>query len=98
GPHHLLADSLSPEEGALLFPGELWWATIGVIMRCFPGVLPASYCRDLGDAPALALEKVFDAPLAHLDSLLVRSRSLILIDWNMNREIRSVIEQALGHT
>jgi len=98
GPHHLLADALSPEDGALLFPEELWWATIGVIMRCFPGILPASYCRDLGDAPALALEKVFDAPLAHLDSLVVRSRSLIFIDWKMNREIRSVVEQVLGHT
>jgi hypothetical protein len=96
GPHHLVADGLSAEDGALLFPADLWWATVAVLMRCFPGLLPGSYSRDLGDAPALALEKVFDEPLAHLDSLLLRSRSLISIDWNMNREIRSVIDQVLS--
>ena len=96
GPHHLLADPLAPEDGALLFPADLWWATMAVLMQCFPGLVPGSYCRDLGDTQALALEKVFDAPLAHLDSLLLRSRSLISIDWNMNREIRSVVDQLLS--
>ena len=98
GPHHLLVDALSPEDAAALFPADLWWATIAVVMRCFPGLLPASYCHDLGDAPALALEKVFDEPLAHLDSLLLRSRSLIMIDWNMNREIRSVVDRLMRHS
>jgi hypothetical protein len=98
GPHHLLTDALSPDDGALLFPPDLWWATIAVIMRFFPGLLPGSYCRDLGDAPALALEKIFDEPLAHLDNILLRSRSLIMIDWNMNREIRSVVDRLMRHT
>jgi len=96
GPHHLLADALSPEDGELLFPADLWWATIAVVMRFFPGLTSGSYCRDLGDAPALALERAFDEPLAHLDNLLVRSRSLISIDWNMNREIRTVVDQLLS--
>jgi len=95
GPHHLLADPVSPEEAAVLFPAGMWWETIALIMRCFPGRLPASFCRDLGDATALALEKVFDEPLAHFDRLLLRSRSLISIDWNMNREIRAVVDQLL---
>jgi hypothetical protein len=97
GPHRLLQDALAPEDAEMLFPADLWWATIAVIMRCFPGLLPGSYCKDLGDAPSLALEKIFDEPLAHLDNLLLRSRSLILIDWNMNREIRSVVDQLLRH-
>lgn len=96
GPHHLLADPLSPEDGEMLFPADLWWATIAVLMRFFPGLTPSSYCKDLGDAPALALERAFDEPLAHLDNLLVRSRSLISIDWNMNREIRTVVDQLLS--
>lgn len=97
GPHRLLVDALSPDDAEMLFPADLWWATIAVVMRCFPGLLPGSYCHDLGDAPALALEKVFDEPINALDSLLLRSRSLILIDWNMNREIRSVVDQLLRH-
>jgi len=97
GPHRLLQDALSPEDAELLFPADLWWTTIAIIMRCFPGLLPGSYCHDLGDAPALALEKVFEKPLSHFENLLLRSRSLILIDWNMNREIRSVVDQLLRH-
>ena len=62
-------------------------------MRLFPGVGPDSFRRDFGDAPAGALETVFNDPLAELDALLVKSRSLIVIDWTVNREIRSVIDR-----
>ena len=34
--------------------------------------------------------------LKELEKLLVRSRSLILIDWNFNREIHLAIEECLN--
>jgi hypothetical protein len=38
-----------------------------------------------GDAPSLALETVFNQPL-ELETILIRSRSLIVIDWGANRK------------
>jgi hypothetical protein len=98
GPQRLLTPSFSPEEALSLFSPELWWETIGIILRLVPGLGPDSYCRDFGDASPLALERVFDAPIEALSDLSVRSRSLIAIDWNQNREIRSVIETFLART
>jgi len=46
--------------------------------------------------PSLALETIFNRPLAELERLLVRSRSLIVIDWKFNREIHSAINEYLA--
>jgi hypothetical protein len=94
GPHRLVHEKIAPE--GVLFPPELWWDTLAVVVRCFPGLGPDSYCRDFGDVQPLALESVFSEPMAALDQLLVRSRSLITVDWSYNREIRSVIGKFLG--
>ena len=96
GPHRLSQEKLAPEEAARLFPSELWWDTIALILRFFPGLGPDSLCRDFGDAPSLALESVFEEPLAALEKLIIRSRSLVVIDWNANREVGSVIHQMLS--
>jgi len=93
GPHRLVRDKLAPE--AAPFPPELWWDTLAVIIRCFPGSGPDSYCRDFGDAQSLALESVFKEPMLALEKLLARSRSLIAVDWAYNREIRAVIGKLL---
>ena len=93
GPHRLLREAIAPP--AAIFPPDLWWDAISLIIRLFPGIGPDSLCRDFGDAPPLALENVFTEPLAELENLLVRSRSLLLVDWNYNREIRSVIGKFL---
>ena len=99
GPHRLIRDKIPPE--AALFPPDLWWDAIGLLLRLFPGLGPDSLCRDFGDAPPLALENVFHEPIAALENLLLRSRSLIVLDWNYNREIRGVIgkflERAAAH-
>ena len=81
---------------ARLLPAELWCDTLGALIRLFPGLGPDSVCKDFGDAPALALERVFDKPLEDLEKLLVRSRSLIVIDWNANREIHGAINGILN--
>jgi hypothetical protein len=96
GPHRLIHEKTAPEQAARLFPSELWWDTISLLVRFFPGLGPDSLCRDFGDAPALALEAVFDGPLAALEKLIARSRSLIVIDWNANREMGAVIRKILS--
>jgi hypothetical protein len=94
GPHRLTMDSLSPQEGITLLPKELWFEVLAVIVRCLTGSGPDAYCADLGDAPALALESIFDRPLADLENLLTKTRSLIVIDWSFNREVRAAIAAA----
>jgi len=82
---------MEPKAAYELIPGELWQKTLATMIRFFPGLVAESYCKDYGDAPALALETVFDQGIEELENLLVRSRSLIVIDWNANREIHSAI-------
>ncbi len=98
GPHRLNREGLKPEDAFRLLPIDLWCDTLGVIVRFFPGIGPDSVCKDFGDVPALALETVFNGPLEELEKLLLRSRSLILIDWNFNQEINTAIKECLGKT
>lgn len=91
-PNHLMGGAMKPEEAFQLLPAELWYDTLGLIVRLFPGMGPDSFCRDFGDVPSLALESVFNGAIEELEKLLDRSRSLIVIDWNYNREIRSTIQ------
>ena len=93
GPHRLLADPLDLEEAGALVPAGLWYEVLAAIVRLFPGAGPDSHRADLGDAPPLALETVLDPPLADLESLLLKTRSLIVIDWGYNREVRAVIDE-----
>lgn len=95
GPHRLLYQKGDAQEAAKLLPMELWWDLLAEIIRLFPGLGPDSYCRDFGDAPGLALERVFDQALANFEKLLLRTRSLIVIDWKFNREIHSAINTFL---
>lgn len=98
GPHRINHGGLTSEEGFGLVPSELWYETLGILIRLFPGLGPDSFCRDFGDAPPAALEVVFNRPLEELEKLLVCSRSLILIDWNFNREINGAIRDCLQRT
>ena len=91
GPQHIVKEEVAPEVAFDLVPAEVWWDVLGAILRMIPGVGPDSVCTDFGDAPPGGLHKVFDAACADLQSLLVRTRSLIVIDWRANREIHAVI-------
>jgi len=93
GPHRLGGEGLTPAEAARLLPTELWCDTLGLILSLFPGMGPDSISRDFGDVPALALETVFDRPIGEVGKLLVRSRSLIMVDWTYNREVSDIIQQ-----
>jgi len=79
-----------------VIPSDLWWDTIGLILRLFPGTGPDSFCRNFGDAPPLALDAIFEKPLAELELLQVRSRSLVVTDWDQNIEIREAIAKVMA--
>jgi len=96
GPQRLTYEDVAPEDAFDLVPTDLWWDTLAMVVRTFPGVGPDSTCRDLGDAPVGGPHKVFDRALSDLESLLLRTRSLIVIDWRFNREIYAVIRGHVG--
>jgi hypothetical protein len=99
GPHRLAWDAgVTPEQALDLVPSELWWDALAMIVRTFPGVGPDSTCHHYGDAPPTAPHRVFDRLATDLESLLVRTRSLIVIDWRYNREIHAVIRNYLTGT
>ena len=96
GPHRLSWEDLKPQQAFDLLPPELWWDVLALLVRMFPGVGPDSACKDFGDAPAGALHQVFDVAAEDLRNLLVRSRSLIAVDWRYNREVGAVIRAYLS--
>jgi hypothetical protein len=96
GPQRLVRDESVREAAARIVPADLWWETVGVIIRLFPGIGPDSFCRDFGDAPSLALDRIFDEGIAKIDLLLLRSRSLVVADWTQNLEIHDAIYEVVA--
>jgi len=92
GPHHLTFDKITSDEAFSLIPCELWWTTLAIILRMFPGLGPEAECKDYGDAQQGGLHKVFERTIVDLDNLILRTRSLIVADWRSNQEISSVIQ------
>jgi hypothetical protein len=95
GPHRLNANPAMREIAPRIVPIDLWWDTVGIVIRLFPGTGPDSFCRDFGDAPPLALDAIFEKPLAELELLQVRTRSLVVTDWDQNLEIRAAITEVM---
>jgi hypothetical protein len=96
GPHRLARGWIDPQTAASLIPGDLWYETLAALVTLFPGSGPDSVCKDFGDVPTLALETVFNRPLEQWEMLLIKSRSLIVIDWNFNQEIHEALQQVLS--
>jgi hypothetical protein len=94
GPHRLLNTELTPEDALGALPSTLWWELVGTLARFLPGYGPDSYCRDFSDVPTYGIDAVFDRPAADLRQLVLRSRSLLLIDWTQNREIAQQVSRA----
>ncbi len=91
GPHRLSHEPIDPAEGYGVIPAELWADTLAMIVRMFPGIGPDSTCRDHASTPAGGAHTVFDTASADLQRLLLRTRSLIVIDWSYNREVHAAI-------
>jgi hypothetical protein len=96
GPHRLTARPEMREVASRIIPTELWWETVGIILRLFPGACPDSFCRDFGDAPSLALDAIFEKPLAELELIQLRTRSLVVTDWDQNNEILEAIDAVMA--
>lgn len=93
GPQNHGHAAAGTEEATSLLPAELWWDLLATLARFFPGTGSRAFCRDLGDAPPYQLESAFDAPLAAVEALVLRSQSLLLCDWPSNREIARLIQK-----
>ena len=96
GPQHLTFDQITSEEALNLVTPQLWWQTLAVILRMFPGLGNDSECVDYGDARQGGLHKVFERTIADLDNLILKTRSLIIADWKSNREICDLIQNYLA--
>lgn len=84
---------MDPAEARDLIPAELWYDVLATLVRLFPGAGPDSHCRDFADAPSGGIHRIFDPVLKNVGDLIVKSRSLIVIDWRFNREIHAVLRQ-----
>jgi hypothetical protein len=94
-PDRLASGGMSPTEARGLIQRELWFETIAWLLKLFPGAGAHSYCSDLGDVSPLALETVFDKPIADLESIVSRLRSVMLPTTATNSEIANVILEIL---
>jgi hypothetical protein len=95
GPQRLTNEALAAQQAFEVVPADVWCDVLGFIIKLFPGVGPDSYAKDLGDAPPEGLHAVFTRPLEDLNALLLRTRSLIVIDWKYNREVHTAIRNTL---
>jgi hypothetical protein len=96
GPQLLLTDCADAAEAFEAIPPQLWYQTLAAIIRCFTGLGPDSRCKDFGDAPTGAQQKVFDGLLDDLYALLTACRTLIVSDFALNSEIRGVVKECMG--
>lgn len=91
GPQRLTARLLSASEAFFMLPATVWWDTLAMIVRMFPGLTRFSACRDLGDAPPRALHEVMDRCIQDVDRLVLQTRTLIVTNCVENQEMREVL-------
>jgi hypothetical protein len=95
GPHRLSAAEITPEVAYSAIPPEIWARVLALLVRMFPGTGPDSTCRDLGDAPSEAIEKVFDPVLSDLTRLLDICRTRLVGDAAADAELRQLLRRRM---
>ncbi len=102
GPQRLVIEPMAPGEALNVVPAALWASVLAMLIRMIPasvvgtgggGGEGGAACRDLGDARQGGLHLVFDRATSDTETLLRKTRSLIVIDWNYNREVYAVIRK-----
>jgi hypothetical protein len=96
GAHHLAGELVTAEEARRLMSDALWLDVLSLLLRLFPGASTASFCKNLGDVPPLALETVFDGPIQELDALVLRLRSMLAPSVFANEEIAAVLLEEMN--
>lgn len=76
-------------------PEEVWLRVLAVLARLMPDLDRESCASSGGLGGISASPAVFDAPVRDLAAVLGRLRSLLVIDWRENREVRSMLRDAL---
>jgi hypothetical protein len=92
GSGHLTTEMIS-SDSANRIPAALWYELLATLIQMIPGAVQDSICKDYGDTPLAGLHVIFEKPLEQLESLMIRSRSLIVNDWNVNRQISAIIDE-----
>ena len=69
--------------------------TLAALIAMFPGAGPDSERADFADTHGGGIHGVFDRAIRELNALLVRTRSLILVDWRYNRQVHAAIRKYL---
>lgn len=97
------AEALGPQRlwaapaGAGHVPDTVWNQVLAVLLRMLPGQGWFSTCRDFGDAPPGAPDRVFEPALNDLYHVLVQARGLVVPDHGLSREVRGVLADMLAH-
>jgi hypothetical protein len=88
---HLYGALAGVPEGLDGLPAQHWAEALAILLRLMTGLGAVSECSDYGSAPTGGLHAPLEKPLMALESLCVRSRSLVFSDWNANCEVRAVL-------
>ena len=91
GPQFLTGAGLSAESAFQGLPPSLWWETLAMAVRMFPGQGAFRTCRHLGDAPDGALQDVFRRCRADAARVSDRARSLIAGEAARNQELHDIV-------
>jgi len=95
GPHRVSSVKLTPAQAMEIVPLSLWSEVLAALVRAAPGIGPDSTCRDLGDAPAAAIEKAFDPLLGDLYALVRKVRSMIVSDPAADAELHDIVRMCM---
>ncbi len=82
--------------GAAAVPDAVWHQSLAVLLRMLPGQGWFSTCRDFGDAPPGAPDRVFEPTLNDLYHVLVLARGLVVPDQGLSREVRAVLADLIA--
>ncbi len=93
GPQNVFQAAGVQEQDSELIPLRLWADILALMVQMIPAVGPDSFCRTYGTIPSAAMANVFEPVAEKLDRLLIQTRSLIVIDWQVNREVHAVIRR-----
>ncbi len=93
GVENVFLDPQLREAAAEMIPMDVWRKVLTLLLRMLPGVMPDAFVRGYGTIKGKGQATPFDALCDAWVSLLVQTRSLILIDWRMNREIHAAIRR-----
>jgi len=96
GSQRLLTERVDPSAAAANIPAKVWHQLLATLLRMVPGPTWFARSKDFGDAPAGAPFRVFDQTLDSVHGLLNMTRSLMIADQPLSREVQSVVRELLA--